>query len=112
MILRNRRLEPPMTERTETGTEPEIIPPDRHAGESRIWISIDAPGRHRAYMAKPRPLAMVLALLILGILLGVILSVLLGAVLIAIPVAIVLTVAVVASAVFRPKLRRLHFGDR
>jgi hypothetical protein len=93
-------------------SEPEIIPPGERedfAPSSRVWIRINGErGGYRAYIARPGPFSIILALLVIGLVAAVVLVFLLGVVLIWIPVAIVL----IAAAVLSGSIRRFWQGWR
>ena len=105
---------PPMPDEEEPRREPEIIPPDRNPeraarDSSGIWVSIDGSNGRRSsriYLAKPSPLAMILAVVVLAALVALILVVLIGVFVIWVPALVLLAAAFMLSGLVRGYFRR------
>jgi hypothetical protein len=86
--------------------EPEIIPPE-HPGRQtaqdtpRMRIFVDTHGTEHFYVARLRPLGIILLVLTMGILLAVMLILLLSAFLIWIPVVVLLVTAAIIAGLLR-----------
>jgi hypothetical protein len=98
---------PPQSERP--SAEPEIIPPDRDylpkaSGNGRLWLSYGS--HHRIYMARPSPLAAILAAVVLGgFALGVF-ALVVGAILIALPLIGLLSASLLLAWLLREQVIR------
>ncbi len=91
--------------------EPEIIPPEHTGGQTaqdapRMRIFVDTRGTEHFYVARLRPLGVILVILTMGILLAVVLILLLSAVLIWIPVFVLLVTAAIIAGLLRGYFER------
>ena len=85
-------------------SEPEIIPPGHpEKGEPRMRFYIN---NRRVYVAKPGPLATILAVLIAGLLLAVMLTILLGAFLVFFPALVLIVTAAIVAGLMRVYFQR------
>ena len=91
--------------------EPEIIPPGHTGGRTapgapRIRAFVDTRGTEHVYVARLRPLGIILLALTTGILLAVMLILLLSAFLIWIPVVVLLITATIIAGLLRGYFER------
>jgi hypothetical protein len=91
--------------------EPEIIPPERTGRQTaqdppRMRQFVDTRGTEYFYVARLRPLGVILVVLTTGILLAVMLIILLGAFLIWIPVVVLLVTAAIIAGLLRGYFER------
>jgi Flp pilus assembly protein TadB len=102
-------------------SEPEIIPPgndsdrhdsDRHSSRDRRHrgprVAFDARAFERVYVARPRPLAALVAALALGAVALVLVVCLLGVVLVALPAIVTVAAIALITAYFRGTRRQLR----
>ena len=91
--------------------EPEIIPPEQTGGQTaqdaqRMRIFANTRGTEHFYVARLRPLGVILVVLTMGILLAVVLILLLSAFLIWIPVVVLLVTATIIAGLLRGYFER------
>ena len=91
--------------------EPEIIPLEHTGGQTaqdapRMRILVDTRGTEHFYVARLRPLGVILVVLTMGMLLAVVLILLLSAFLIWIPVVVLLVVAAIIAGLLRGYFER------
>ena len=87
--------------------EPEIIPGRQTAQDTpRMRIFVDTHGTEYFYVARVRPLGIILAVLTMGILLAVMFILLLSAFLIWIPVVVLLVTAAIIAGLLRGYFER------
>jgi hypothetical protein len=107
--------ERPTDDPVQPRSEPEIIPPghdsDRHSSRDRRHrgprVAFDARAFERVYVARPRPLAALVAALGLGAVALVLVVCLLGVVLVALPAIVTVAAIALITAYFRGTRRQL-----
>jgi hypothetical protein len=101
----------PKTQGEKPRSEPEILPPEHTGartayGRPRMRIFVDTRGTERVYVARLRPLGIILIALTTGILLVVMFVLLLSAFLIWIPIVVLLVTAAIIAGLLRDYFRR------
>jgi hypothetical protein len=102
---------PPKAQSEKPRSEPEIIPPERVEGKTtrgapRMQIFVDTHGTERVYVARLRPLGIILLALTIGILSAVVFIVLLGALFIWIPIVVLGGAAAIIAGLLRGYFHR------
>ena len=97
-------------------SEPEIIPPEHTGarsaqGRPRMRIFVDTRSTESVYVARLRPLGIILIALTTGILLAVMFVLLLSAFLIWIPVVVLLVTAAIIAGLLHEYFKRTHKTD-